>query len=66
MLIKGAAPWSMARVRRTFDMRDGLVVAIGDIDESSHRTVDATDRVVAPSFIDPHTHCVLRHLSSMS
>jgi len=37
-------------------VRDGRVVAIGDIDEPSRRTVDATDRVIAPGFIDPHTH----------
>ena len=31
-------------------------MAIGDIDESTTRTIDATDLVVAPGFVDLHTH----------
>ena len=35
---------------------DGLIVEIGEVTGSSQRTIDATDLVVTPGFIDPHTH----------
>jgi N-acyl-D-amino-acid deacylase len=36
---------------------DGKVAAIGDLStNSTRRVIDATDLVVAPGFIDPHTH----------
>ena len=34
----------------------GRIVEIGSISGSSRETIDATDLVVAPGFIDPHTH----------
>jgi N-acyl-D-aspartate/D-glutamate deacylase len=37
-------------------IRDGRIVAIGTIDEAATQTIDATGLVVAPGFIDPHTH----------
>jgi N-acyl-D-aspartate/D-glutamate deacylase len=40
-------------------IRDGRVVAIGpvgSVDEPATRTIDATGYVVAPGFVDPHTH----------
>ncbi|MFP5463943.1 MAG: N-acyl-D-amino-acid deacylase family protein [Gammaproteobacteria bacterium] len=37
-------------------VRDGRIVKIGQITGEATQTVDATGRVVAPGFIDPHTH----------
>lgn len=37
-------------------IRDGRIVAIGKIDEDARETIDATGKVVAPGFVDVHTH----------
>ncbi len=40
-------------------IRDGRIVALaapGQITEEAGRVVDATDKVVCPGFVDPHTH----------
>ena len=44
--------------RRTADVaiRDGIVTAVGRIDGSATREVDADGAVVAPGFVDVHTH----------
>jgi N-acyl-D-aspartate/D-glutamate deacylase len=34
----------------------GRIVGVGDVDESPHRTIDASGLVVAPGFWDIHTH----------
>ena len=45
-----------ASQRADVGIRDGRVVEVGDIEESATRTIDATDLVVAPGFVDLHTH----------
>ncbi|MCU1463861.1 MAG: aminoacylase [Acidimicrobiales bacterium] len=37
-------------------VRDGRIVAVGEVDEPSRSTFDATGLVVSPGFVDPHTH----------
>src|SRR5262245_47250706 len=37
-------------------IEDGRIVAVGDLDEGARRTIAATDLVVTPGFVDPHTH----------
>src|SRR5438132_12667501 len=34
----------------------GRLAAVGKVSESAKKTIDASDLVVAPGFIDPHTH----------
>jgi N-acyl-D-aspartate/D-glutamate deacylase len=36
--------------------RDGRITAIGDLDAAGVATIDATGRIVAPGFVDVHTH----------
>ncbi|MGH9051356.1 MAG: N-acyl-D-amino-acid deacylase family protein [Acidimicrobiia bacterium] len=42
--------------RADVGVRDGRVVAVGEVDESANEAVDADGLVVAPGFVDPHTH----------
>jgi N-acyl-D-aspartate/D-glutamate deacylase len=44
------------RRRADVGIRDGSVVAIGDVDEPAGRTIDASGLIVAPGFVDIHTH----------
>ncbi|MFZ5706769.1 MAG: N-acyl-D-amino-acid deacylase family protein [Pseudomonadota bacterium] len=37
-------------------VRDGRIVAVGEIQGEARETIDAGGRVIAPGFIDPHTH----------
>ena len=37
-------------------VRDGQIVAVGDVSGDATETVDANGLVLAPGFIDPHTH----------
>ncbi|MGH7916217.1 MAG: N-acyl-D-amino-acid deacylase family protein [Candidatus Binataceae bacterium] len=47
----GAAPR-----RADIAIAQGKIVAIGELKESASQVIDASDLVVAPGFIDPHTH----------
>ncbi len=42
--------------RADIGIQDGKVVLLGECRESARRTVDASDLVVAPGFVDLHTH----------
>jgi N-acyl-D-aspartate/D-glutamate deacylase len=37
-------------------IRDGRIVAIGEVTEEARETIDAAGKVVAPGFVDVHTH----------
>jgi len=37
-------------------IRDGRIVALGEVSEDARETVDATGRIVSPGFVDVHTH----------
>lgn len=47
----GAAP-----VRADVGVKDGVIVEVGKLDGAAARVVDADDLIVAPGFVDPHTH----------
>ena len=42
--------------RADIAVEDGKIRSIGKAAGSAHRTIDASDCVVSPGFIDPHTH----------
>ncbi len=45
-----------ARRRADVGIRDGRIAVIGTLDEDAARTIDAGGLIVAPGFIDIHTH----------
>jgi N-acyl-D-aspartate/D-glutamate deacylase len=42
--------------RADVGIRDERIVAVGQVDEPAKETVDADGLMVAPGFVDPHTH----------
>src|SRR5437868_3326824 len=44
------------RFKGDVGIRDGRIVTVGQIDEASRDTIDASGRIVAPGFVDVHTH----------
>jgi N-acyl-D-aspartate/D-glutamate deacylase len=42
--------------RGALGVRDGRIAALGEVAEDARETLDADGQVVAPGFIDPHTH----------
>jgi N-acyl-D-aspartate/D-glutamate deacylase len=46
----------MPRYRGDVGVRNGRVVALGCVKGSAARTIDATNRIVAPGVVDLHTH----------
>ena len=45
-----------ARIRADVAVKDGKIVELGKVSGSATRTIDASDLIVAPGFVDPHTH----------
>ncbi len=37
-------------------LRDGRIVAVGEVDEAARRTIDADGALVTPGWVDVHTH----------
>jgi N-acyl-D-amino-acid deacylase len=44
------------RIRADVAVTDGRIVEIGKVDGRAKETIDASDLIVAPGFVDPHTH----------
>jgi len=42
--------------RADVGIRDGRIVAVGEVTEEARETIDAAGLVVAPGIVDPHTH----------
>ena len=44
------------RFHADIGVTDGKIAEIGKLGGSAKRTIDASDLVVSPGFVDPHTH----------
>ena len=45
-----------ARRRGDVGIKDGKIAEVGEVEGAADRVVDASDLIVSPGFIDPHTH----------
>lgn len=43
-------------VRADVGIRDGVIVAVGEVNEEAATVLDADGLIVCPGFVDPHTH----------
>lgn len=44
------------RIHADIAVTDGRIVEVGKVDGRTKQTIDASDLIVAPGFVDPHTH----------
>lgn len=44
------------RIAADIAVSDGRIVEVGKVDGRARETIDASDLIVAPGFVDPHTH----------
>lgn len=44
------------RIAADIAVTDGRIVEVGKVDGRARETIDASDLIVAPGFVDPHTH----------
>jgi N-acyl-D-amino-acid deacylase len=44
------------RRRADVAVKDGKVAEIGKVTDGAAQTIDASDLIVSPGFVDPHTH----------
>ena len=47
-------------------IKDGRIARVGRVTEAATTTIDADGKVIAPGFIDPHTHFDAQLLNNVS